>query len=54
LEIGIYRARLAALDRRCNDMIADWVRRYPGRFVGTFTMPLKDPYLALQEMERAR
>ena len=42
-----------ALDRRCNDMIADWVRRYPGRFVGTFTMPLKDPYLALQEMERA-
>jgi hypothetical protein len=42
-----------ALDRRCNDMIADWVRRYPGRFVGTFTMPLQDPYLALQEMERA-
>ena len=34
-----------ALDRRCNDMIADWVRRYPGRFVGTFTMPLQDPYL---------
>ena len=41
------------LDRRCNDMIADWVRRYPDRFVGTFTMPLKDPYLSLQEMERA-
>ena len=41
------------LDRRCNDMIADWVRRYPDRFVGTFTMPLKDPHLSLQEMERA-
>lgn len=41
------------LDRRCNDMIADWVRRYPDRFVGTFTMPLKDPHLALREMERA-
>lgn len=34
-------------------MIADWVRRYPGRFVGTFAMPMKDPYLSLQEMERA-
>jgi aminocarboxymuconate-semialdehyde decarboxylase len=41
------------LDRHCNDMIADWVRRYPGRFVGTFTMPMKDQHLSLREMERA-
>ena len=38
---------------RCNDMIADWVRSFPGKFVGTFTMPLKDMHLSLQEMERA-
>jgi len=41
------------LDRRINDMIADWVRRFPDRFVGCFSLPLKDPHLAIQEMERA-
>src|SRR3954469_24003643 len=41
------------LDRHCNDMIADWVRRYPGRFVGPFTMPMHDHHLSLREMERA-
>lgn len=41
------------LDRRINDMIADWVSRFPKRFVGCFSVPLGDPHLALQEMERA-
>ena len=27
-------------------MIADWVRRFPDRFVGCFSIPLKDPHLA--------
>jgi aminocarboxymuconate-semialdehyde decarboxylase len=41
------------LDRRINDMIADWVRRFPDRFVGCFSIPLKDLRLAIGEMERA-
>jgi aminocarboxymuconate-semialdehyde decarboxylase len=41
------------LDRRINDMIADWVRRFPDRFVGCFSLPLKDLHLAIPEMERA-
>ena len=40
------------LCRRTNDSIADWVRRYPDRFVGGFVLPLQDQDLALREMER--
>ena len=32
----------AELDRRANERIADWVRQYPDRFVGSFTLPLQD------------
>ena len=41
-----------ALCRRCNDQAADWVRRYPGRFVGSFVLPMQDVGLAVQELDR--
>jgi aminocarboxymuconate-semialdehyde decarboxylase len=42
-----------ALNQRCNDRIAEWVAKYPGRFIGSFTLPLQDVDLALGELERA-
>jgi aminocarboxymuconate-semialdehyde decarboxylase len=42
-----------SLCRRCNDRIAEWVAKYPDRFVGSFTLPLQDIDLALAELERA-
>jgi aminocarboxymuconate-semialdehyde decarboxylase len=44
----------AALCRRCNDTTADWVARFPDRFIGSATLPLQSPDLALKELERAR
>ncbi len=41
------------LVQRLNDTIAEWVRTYPGRFVGSFTLPLQDVALALGELARA-
>ena len=41
------------LCRRCNDQAAEWVAKYPKRFVGSFVLPLQDGKLALQELERA-
>lgn len=43
-----------ALDtsRYLNDHIAQTVGRHPHRFVGLGTVPLQDPQLAIQEMER--
>jgi predicted TIM-barrel fold metal-dependent hydrolase len=35
-----------ALCKRCNDQAADWVARYPKRFVGSCVLPLQDPQLA--------
>jgi len=40
------------LTRRMNDIIADWVLRYPRRFVGTVTLPMQDVSLAIGELER--
>jgi aminocarboxymuconate-semialdehyde decarboxylase len=40
------------LSKRCNDRMADWVARYPSRFVGSFVLPLQDVPLALGELER--
>lgn len=40
------------VSRYLNDHIADTVRRFPGRFVGLATVPLQDPQLAVQELER--
>jgi aminocarboxymuconate-semialdehyde decarboxylase len=42
-----------ALNQRCNDRVAEWVAKYPSRFVGSFTLPLQDINLALGELERA-
>jgi len=42
-----------ALCRRCNDQAAAWVAQHPKRFVGSFVLPLQDPKLALQELDRA-
>ncbi|HSF90247.1 MAG TPA: amidohydrolase family protein, partial [Saprospiraceae bacterium] len=35
-----------------NDYIAEVVSRHPDRFIGLGTIPLQDPQLAIQEMER--
>ena len=43
----------AQLTRRMNDTVADWVRRYPARFVGTATLPMQDVTLAIAELRRA-
>src|SRR5438067_1345309 len=40
------------LSRRLNDHIADVVREHPKRFAGLATIPLQDPDLAAQELER--
>jgi len=46
--------RLAAeLDRLANEGIARWVNQHPDRFVGSFTIPMQDMTLALQELEYA-
>ena len=41
------------LHRLVNDGIAELVAMYPDRFVGLGTVPLQDPALAVQELERA-
>ncbi len=41
------------LCKRCNDKAAEWVARYPKRFVGSFVLPLQDVKLSLGELERA-
>jgi aminocarboxymuconate-semialdehyde decarboxylase len=43
----------AELDRQANEAIADWVRAYPHRFTGTFTLPLQDMGRALVELHYA-
>ncbi len=40
------------LCRRTNDYIADWVRQFPERFLGSFVLPLQDLDASLAEMER--
>ena len=37
-----------------NDHIAEIVQRYPKRFVGLGTVPLQDPELAVEELERCK
>ena len=43
----------ASLNRHANEMNADWVRTYPSRFIGSFTLPLQDMTLAMQELDYA-
>ncbi len=40
------------LSRRLNDHIAEVVRAHPTRFAGLATIPLQDPEMAAQELER--
>jgi aminocarboxymuconate-semialdehyde decarboxylase len=40
------------LSRRLNDHIAEVVRAYPKRFAGLATIPMQDPDLAADELER--
>jgi aminocarboxymuconate-semialdehyde decarboxylase len=42
----------AALCRRCNDTVAEWVARFPDRFIGSAVLPLQDVALSLKELER--
>jgi len=37
-----------------NDHIAGIVVKYPKRFIGLGTLPMQDPYLAIQELERCK
>src|SRR5258708_13278992 len=39
-----------ALSQRCNDRVAAWVEKYPGRFVGSFPFPPQDVALALPHL----
>ena len=40
------------LCRRTNDFIADWVARFPDKFIGSFVLPLQDQDLSLRETDR--
>jgi aminocarboxymuconate-semialdehyde decarboxylase len=46
-------ALAAELDRRANHRIAVWVKRYPARFTGTFTIPMHRMDAAMQELDYA-
>jgi aminocarboxymuconate-semialdehyde decarboxylase len=40
------------LDQRSNDRVAEWAKQHPGRYVGSFSLPMQDLPLSLKEMER--
>jgi aminocarboxymuconate-semialdehyde decarboxylase len=40
------------LSKRCNDRMAEWIVKYPSRFIGSFALPLQEVPLAIGEMER--
>ena len=42
-----------ALCQRCNDQAADWVARYPRRFIGSMVLPMQDIVRATAGMQRA-
>jgi aminocarboxymuconate-semialdehyde decarboxylase len=45
-------ATAAELDRRSNERVAEWVAQHPGRFAGSFTLPMQDIDRSLKELER--
>jgi aminocarboxymuconate-semialdehyde decarboxylase len=47
------RAEEALMAALVNDCAADWVRRYPRRFIGSCVLPLGDQGAMLKELERA-
>jgi aminocarboxymuconate-semialdehyde decarboxylase len=46
-------ALASELDRRANQRIADWVKHYPTRFTGTFTIPMHHMEAATKELDYA-
>jgi predicted TIM-barrel fold metal-dependent hydrolase len=46
-------AESVALARLYNDLLADVVRRFPGRYAGFAALPMQDPPSAAKELERA-
>ena len=42
------------ISRFLNDHIAGIVQKYPKRFIGLGTLPMQDPQLAIQELERCK
>src|SRR5260363_420523 len=36
-----------------NDVVSEWVQKYPDRFIGIAGVDLLDPYNAVKELERA-
>ena len=46
-------ALAAELDRRANERIADWVKCYPTRFTGSFTIPMHHMAAAIRELDYA-
>ena len=42
-----------ALNRHANEMNAEWMRKNPDRFIGSFTLPLQDMNLAMKEFDYA-
>ncbi len=53
LQYRLDRDEALRLHRLVNDSIADLVAMHPDRYVGLATVPLQDPALAIQELERA-
>jgi aminocarboxymuconate-semialdehyde decarboxylase len=43
----------AALNRHANETNAEWVQKYPDRFISSFTLPLQDMSLAMKELDYA-
>ena len=46
-------ATVAAMDRECNDYVAQLVKDYPDRFAGLANLPMQDAGAAAVELERA-
>ena len=44
---------IAAMDRECNDYVAQLVQEHPDRFAGLANLPMQDPSAAAAELERA-
>jgi aminocarboxymuconate-semialdehyde decarboxylase len=45
-------ATVLELERRANDRVAEWCALHPGRYVGSFTLPMRDMRQSLNELGR--
>lgn len=50
---GIDTSDAVSMARNANDMLAEVVQKYPDRFAGFATLPIKEPAAAARELERA-